>query len=219
MNPYSGLHPYPGEAGAGPGLSLGRPFFSGMSSCRGPWWVSPLGVGLTGSAMFRQERSTRRRRPLRCERSEHEKPEGFRGGLPLPCLARRSAHLIDPTPPGLRPPQSHLRCSCSGPMARRNSHLWCSNSIPSERRSPPLGRGQSWRLRWMGHPEHEHRQVRYPVESRAPDCGHLEQTGGSTKPKKERVTLPRARPGPSRGWHRPMPSRLPLQACRRRYRS
>src|SRR5690554_2937387 len=37
-------------------------------------WISPLGVGLTGSAMFRQERSTRR-------------PKAFEGGAsPLPCL-------------------------------------------------------------------------------------------------------------------------------------
>jgi len=44
-----------------------------MSSWSGPWWLSPWGVGLTGR------------------------------DLPLPCLARRSAHLIDPTLPGLLP--------------------------------------------------------------------------------------------------------------------
>ncbi|MDK2890018.1 MAG: hypothetical protein PWR21_650 [Methanoculleus sp.] len=53
-------------------------------------------------------------------------------------------------------------------------------------RSPPQGRGQSWRLRWMGHPEHEHRQVRYTVESRAcndrtPRCQSFPMTGCSNR--------------------------------------
>ena len=45
------------------------------------------------------------------------------------------------TPPGLRPPQLHLRGSCSGPSARRNSH--CGARTPS-----PLGKSHSTPSGW-----------------------------------------------------------------------
>ena len=42
-----------------------------------------------------------------CDRRELEKPGGFRGGLPLPGL-HPLRKRVTPTPPGLRPPHTHL---------------------------------------------------------------------------------------------------------------
>ena len=43
LKPYSGLHPYPDEAGAGPGLSPGRPFFLGHLLMQ--WTVVAIAIG------------------------------------------------------------------------------------------------------------------------------------------------------------------------------
>ncbi len=56
--------------------------------------------------------------------------------------SQRSAHLISPTPPGLRPPHTHLTVLELLPFATFPAVVPC-----------PEGRGQSWR---------------YSVESRAP---------------------------------------------------
>jgi len=57
LKPYSDLPPYPDEAGAGSGLSPGRPFFLGYLLMLWTVVAIVMGVGLTGR------------------------------GLPLPCLA------------------------------------------------------------------------------------------------------------------------------------
>ncbi|ABN57292.1 hypothetical protein Memar_1363 [Methanoculleus marisnigri JR1] len=109
-------------------------------------------VRLTGSATVRR---TGARPPLggKCERSELEKLEEFRGGVPLPCLMRHyrsitptrrpsvfsgSGRPVRRTPPGLRPPHPHLRCLNSALSEHRTPHLRCLNSALSEHRTPHL---------------------------------------------------------------------------------
>ena len=117
---------YSDEAGAGPGLS----------PCTGPWRLSPLGVGLTGSASAASMRN----------------PEGFEGVSPP--LSRATIRRSQAPPR----PRFGLLLRTFGAHAPA---LWPIAPRPS-------GRGQSWR---------------YPGESRAPEGGYPEQTGGaSTKP-------------------------------------
>ncbi len=93
--------------------------------------ISPSGVGLTG-------------------RGEHPpSPVSTYEGIPVtptrrPSVFSSSGRPVRHTPPGLRPPPPHLRCSCSGPMARR---------------TPPQGAGAvHGDRRWFGEPELEHRR-------------------------------------------------------------
>ncbi len=67
---------------------------------------------------------------------DHDRLGTRRSSSARKCSSRRAAHhaprtegwrkaipQTDPTARRSAPPRSHLRCSCSGPMARRNSHL------------------------------------------------------------------------------------------------